>query len=175
MDLDATDLAIINQLQHRGRITNSELAERVGLSPSACLRRTKALEQRGVIAGYVALVDPAALERATTVFVEITLSNQRERSLDAFEAAIAACPQVMSCHLMSGEADYLIRLACRDVGHYERIHREQLSILPGVARLRSSFAMRQVCDRTAHDLDNGTGPATERASTGPGVEGETSP
>lgn len=155
MDLDTTDLAIIDQLQHHGRITNSELAERIGLSPSACLRRTKALEQRGVIDRYVALINPAALDRATTVFVEITLSSQREDSLDAFEAAIAGCPQVVSCHLMSGEADYLIRLACNDVGHYEQIHREQLSILPGVARLRSSFAMRQVCDRTAYDL-NGT-------------------
>ncbi|MEM9133023.1 MAG: Lrp/AsnC family transcriptional regulator [Actinomycetota bacterium] len=153
MVLDATDTAILNVLQEEGRITNADLAERVRLSPSACLRRTRALEDRGVIDRYVALIDPEYIDRATTVFVEITLTDQRETSLDAFEAAIADYPQVMSCHLMSGEADYLIRLACDGVGHYERIHRERLAILPGVARIRSSFAMRRVCDRTAYDLD----------------------
>lgn len=148
-DLDATDLAIIDILQHEGRITNAELADRVGMSPSACLRRVRALEADGVIDRYAALVNPARVGRPTSVFVEISLANQTEAQLDAFEAAIVECPEVMSCHLMSGEADYLLHLACADVSDYERIHRTQLAILPGVSRLRSSFAIRQVCDRTA--------------------------
>lgn len=152
MELDATDLAIVNVLQLDGRITNAELADRIKLSPSACLRRVRALEHRGVIDRYVAIIDPERINRATSVFVQISLASQQESELDAFEAAILDCPEVMSCHLMSGEADYLIHLACAGVGDYERIHRTQLAILPGVARLRSSFAIRQVCDRTDYRL-----------------------
>ena len=155
MELDTTDLTIIDVLQHSGRITNAELADRIELSPSACLRRVRALEDRGVIDRYVALIDPAALDRATSVFVEISLASQEEQQLDEVEAAILECPEVMSCHLMSGDADYLVRIACADVGDYERIHRTQLAILPGVARLRSSFAIRQVCDRTDFQLTVG--------------------
>lgn len=152
MDLDATDLTILNELQVDGRVTNTELADRIGLSPSASLRRVRALERSGVISRYVALVDPATIGRATAVFVEITLASQAESQLDAFEAAIIQCPEVMRCHLMSGEADYLVQLACADVSDYERIHRTVLANLPGVSRLRSSFALRQVCDRTGHEL-----------------------
>ena len=153
MKLDATDLTIIDVLQHSGRITNAELADQIKLSPSACLRRVRSLEERGVIDRYVALINPAALNRATSVFVEISLASQEEHRLDELEAAIVQCPEVMSCHLMSGEADYLVHITCADVGDYERIHRTQLAILPGVARLRSSFAIRQVCDRTGFQLD----------------------
>jgi Lrp/AsnC family leucine-responsive transcriptional regulator len=152
MDLDAIDLTILTHLQGDGRITNAELAERVGLSPSACLRRVRALEKGRVIDRYVAVVNPEAVDLATTVFVEITLTSQQEANLDAFEAAIQDCAGVMSCHLMSGEADYLVRMACRDVRDYEQIHRNQLANLPGVARLRSSFAMRKVCERSAFDI-----------------------
>jgi Lrp/AsnC family leucine-responsive transcriptional regulator len=152
MELDVTDRAILTVLQRAGRITNIDLADQVNLSPSACLRRVRALERGGVIDGYVALVDPAAIGRPTTVYVEISLASQEESHLDDFEAAIARCPQVMRCHLMSGEFDYLVQLACADVGDYERIHRTHLATLPGVARLRSSFALRQVCDRTWYDL-----------------------
>ena len=152
MELDATDLAIVDILQQDGRITNAELADRIGLSPSACLRRVRSLESGGVIDRYVALIDPNAVGRATSVFVEISLASQTEAQLDDFEAAIDQCPEVMSCYLMSGESDYLVHLACADVGDYERIHRTHLSILPGVSRLRSSFALRQVCDRTGFQL-----------------------
>lgn len=152
MDLDPTDHAIVEVLQLDGRITNAELAERVKLSPSACLRRVRALEQRGVIDRYVALVNPESVNRSTSVFVQISLTSQQERQLDAFEAAILRCPDVMSCHLMSGEADYLLHLVCADVSHYEHIHRTQLALLPGVARLQSSFAMRRICDRTDYRL-----------------------
>ena len=158
MDLDATDVAIVTELQHDGRITNAELAERVGLSPSACLRRVRSLEQSGVITRYAAVLDPVAIGRGTSVFVEITLTSQAEPELTAFEAAIVARPEVMRCHLMAGEADYLVQLACADVADYERLHRI-LANLPGVSRLRSSFAIRRICDRTAYDL----GP-TERSS-----------
>jgi Lrp/AsnC family leucine-responsive transcriptional regulator len=151
MDLDATDLAILTELQEDGRVTNSELSERVGLSPSACLRRVRALERAGVISRYVALLDPAAIGRATAVFVEITLVSQAESQLQAFESAIADHPEVMRCHLMTGEADYLVQLACAGVADYERVHRV-LANLPGVSRLRSSIAIRQICDRTGYDL-----------------------
>jgi DNA-binding Lrp family transcriptional regulator len=144
MDMDTTDHAIIGILRDDGRISNVDLAGQVNLSPSACLRRVRALERGGVIERYTAVIDPAALGRSTSVFVEITLASQEESHLDAFEAAIVGCPEVTQCHLMAGEADYLVQLACADVSDYERIHRTQLAILPGVARLRSSFAIRKV-------------------------------
>ena len=152
MDLDALDRTILNELQRDGRLSNAELAASVGLSASATLRRTRALERRGIIAGYVALVDSAMLGRGTTVFVEITLDNQSDAKLDRFEAAIAECPEVVSCHLMAGDADYLVQVACADVAGYERVHRDWLSTLPGVARIRSSFALRAVSQKTAVDL-----------------------
>ena len=149
MQLDAADRAILNHLQEDGRITNTELAGRVGLSPSATLRRTRNLERAGVIDRYVALVNPRAIGRDTTVFVEISLESQRERDLDAFEAAIVECPEVVSCHLMSGDADYLVQVRCADVEDFERVHRDWLAAVPGVARLRSSFALRVVNQRTS--------------------------
>lgn len=133
-------------------MTNTDLAAAVGLSPSAALRRTRALERSGIIDRYVALVDPATIGRATTVFVEITLDKQAEPQLDRFEAAIARCPEVVACHLMAGDADYLVQVVCCDVEDFERVHRDWLSKLPGLARLRSSFALRAVCQRTAFDL-----------------------
>lgn len=151
--LDATDVAILNVLQAEGRITNADLAERVNLSASAALRRTRALEESGVIDGYVALVDPDAVGRPTSVFVEISLASQREEELDAFEAAIRQTPEVMECHLMAGDADYLVKVQCADVADYERIHRQYLAVLPGVTRLRTSFALRTVLATTSVDLD----------------------
>lgn len=156
MDLDATDRAILSELQNNGRITNSELATTVGLSPSAALRRVRGLEESGVIDKYVTLVDPTSVGRGTTVFVEISLSTQFETHLDQFEAAIVKCPEVMSCHLMAGNADYLIQVACADVGDYERVHRDWISKLPGVSRIRSSFAIREVHQRTGFDLRPGS-------------------
>lgn len=153
MQLDVVDVAILTVLQRDGRITNAELAERVSLSASATLRRTRALEEAGVIGGYVALVDAAAVGRPTSVFVEISLASQREDELDAFEAAIRRTPEVMECHLMAGDADYLVRVQCADVADYERIHRQHLAGLPGVTRLRTSFALRTVLATTALDLE----------------------
>ncbi len=152
MILDTTDCAILSSLQEDGRITNTELADRVGLSPSACLRRVRSLEDKGVIDRYVALVNPAAIGKATSVFVEISLSSQEETLLKSFETEVAKHPAVMSCHLMAGNSDYLVRVACRDVEDYENLHRTHFSRLPGIARIRSSFGLRTICDRTKHDL-----------------------
>lgn len=150
--LDKTDRAILNELQKNGRVTNAELAATVGLSASAALRRTRALEEAKVIQGYVAVVDRKAIGRDTTVFVEVSVNTQSDAQLDEFEAAIVGCPEVISCHLMAGDSDYLLQVACADVGDYERVHRDWISKMPGVSRIRSSFALRAVCDQTAFDL-----------------------
>ena len=155
MDLDGVDTAILSVLQQDGRITNAELAERVNLSASATLRRTRALEDAGIISGYVALVDAGQVGRPTSVFVEISLASQREDELDAFEAAIRDTPEVMECHLMAGDADYLVKVQCADVADYERIHRQYLAVLPGVTRVRTSFALRTVLSTTALDIEPG--------------------
>lgn len=152
MELDSIDRSLLNHLQADSRQTNAVLAERVGLSPSATLRRVRSLEETGVIQQYVTLVDREAIQRSTTVFVEISLASQSEPVLDAFEAAVVECPEVMSCHLMAGNADYLVQVACADVEDYERVHRTYLAQMPGVSRIRSSFALRAVCQRTGFDL-----------------------
>jgi Lrp/AsnC family leucine-responsive transcriptional regulator len=145
--LDRTDRQILECLQADGRLTNAALAERVHLSPSACLRRVQALEAQGVIAGYRAMLDPQSLGRGTIVFVEIGLSSQREDALEAFERAVRDCPPIEECHLMSGGADYLLRIAVADLAAFEQVHRRELSRLPHVAQIRSSFSLRTVCQR----------------------------
>lgn len=150
MELDAVDRSLLNTLQSDGRMTVQDLADQIGLSPSATLRRLRRLEEDGVIERYAALLDPRAVGRPTSVFVEISLNSQAEEVLDAFEARVGGLPEVMSCHLMTGAADYLVQIQCADVADYERIHRSHLAELPGVARLQSSFALRAVVDRTAH-------------------------
>ena len=149
--LDAIDRKILNLLQADGRMTNAELAERVHLSPSACLRRVRQLEEEGIIDGYVMLLDQAAIGRAANVFVEITLNSQSEEALETFEAAVRECPDIMECYLMSGDADYLVRVVAADTADYERVHRI-LVRLPGIARTRSSFVLRTVNKKTAYDL-----------------------
>ena len=150
--LDAVDRAILSLLQDNGRLANVDLADAVNLSPSACLRRVRRLEEEGFINQYEALIDPSKVGMGTNVFVEITLSSQAEDALDAFEAAVTARPEIMSCHLMAGDFDYLLRVVIDDVADYEALHRTHLAQLPGVARLVSSFALRPVCDRTAYPL-----------------------
>ncbi len=150
--LDSIDHSIVSALQNDGRISNVQLADKVGLSPSACLRRVQILEDRGIITGYAAMIDAAALGRSTHIIVAITLERQSEDYLSAFERAVADCPDVMECYLMAGDADYVLRLQARDAADYERIHKEYLSRLPGVARIQSSFALRQVVRRTGVHL-----------------------
>lgn len=153
--LDDIDLAILSAVQSDGRITNADLADAVGLSPSACHRRVRVLESDGVIARYAALVDRNLVGRGVSVFVEISLESQREELLDHFEAMIADVPNVQSCHLMAGNADYLVHVTCADVADYETVHREYLAVLPGVTRVHSSFAIRTVTDTTTLDLNAG--------------------
>ncbi len=152
-ELDETDRAILAALGSDGRMSNVALAERVHLSPSACLRRVRRLEESGVIDRYAAVIAPAKIGKPTSVFVDISLSSQAEDLLDAFEAAVTDVPGVMSCHLMAGDADYVVQILCTDVEDYERIHRTYLSRLPGVTRLRSSFALRTVCSKPAYELE----------------------
>lgn len=151
-DLDATDKRLLENLQRQGRITNAELAERAGLSASACHRRVQRLEEEGFISGYVALVDPRRIGRPTTVFVEITLAAQADEVLDAFEAAVRRVPDVLECHLMAGTADYLLKVVARDTEDFARIHRRHLATLPGVAKMQSSFSLRNVRQTTALPL-----------------------
>ena len=151
-DLDDVDRAIVRLLQQDGRMANVDLAEAVHLSPSACLRRVRRLEEGGSIDRYVALVDPSAIGLGTDVFVEITLSGQDEGTLEEFERAVSERPEIMSCHLMAGDFDYLVHVVVRDVADYEVLHRTHLAQLPGVARMVSSFALRPICDRTAVPL-----------------------
>jgi len=152
--IDAIDRQILNRLQADGRMANNLLADEVGLSPSACLRRVRRLEDDGVIAGFVALVDPRAIGRPVDVFVEITLTSQAEQVLAGFEEAVATCPEVMSCHLMAGDFDYLMHLSVADTFDYERIHKAHLARLPNVSRLVSSFAIRTIYSTTRHELSN---------------------
>ena len=151
-DLDHVDRAILRLLQQDGRMANVDLAEAVHLSPSACLRRVRRLEEGGSIDRYVALVDPSAIGLGTDVFVEITLVGQDEGTLEEFERAVSERPEIMSCHLMAGDFDYLVHVGVRDVADYEELHRTHLAQLPGVARMVSSFALRPICDRTAVPL-----------------------
>jgi Lrp/AsnC family transcriptional regulator, leucine-responsive regulatory protein len=152
MELDKLDRDLLRLLQADGRLTNAELAQRIGLSPSACIRRLQRLEQSGVIAGYTALIEGAAIGRPLTVFIEVTLSGQGSAVLDAFERAVAACPDVLECHLMSGDFDYLLRVAVADMRDYERVHRQQVAALPHVARVRTAFAMRAVVAKRGYAL-----------------------
>jgi Lrp/AsnC family leucine-responsive transcriptional regulator len=147
--IDDTDRRILRVLQKAGRISNADLSERVNLSPSACHRRVQRLEADGVIDRYVALLNPKALDRPATVFVEITLSGQADDVLDAFEREVALIPDVLECHLMAGTADYLLKISVRDTEDFARIHRRYLSRLPAVAQMHSSFSLRRVCQTTA--------------------------
>ncbi|WP_108893536.1 Lrp/AsnC family transcriptional regulator [Palleronia abyssalis] len=148
MDLDETDRRILRQLQRTGRLSNAELSEAVALSPSACHRRVARLEQAGIIGGYVALLDRAALGRRATVFVEITLAGQTVEALDSFEAAVMRIPEVLECHLTAGGADYLLKIVVEDSEDFARLHRQHLSRLPGVSQMQSSFALKRVRETT---------------------------
>jgi Lrp/AsnC family transcriptional regulator, leucine-responsive regulatory protein len=152
--LDAIDIKILKVLQAEGRLTNNALAERVGLSPSPCLRRVNLLEENGVIGRYVALVDPATVGLPVNVFVRVTLDRQIEENLDAFEVAVTKRPEVMECYLMTGESDYLLRVVVPDLGAYEQFLKQHLTRIPGVANIRSSFALKQVRYQTALPLSH---------------------
>ncbi len=140
---DPLDRAILRILHSDGRRPNSEIAQEVGLSPSACLRRIKLLEDRGVIRGYTVITGPQEDDgRGVDVVVQVRLDRQTEDYLSRFENAVRQCPEVRECFLMTGDVDYWLRLRTESVAAYEAIHGEVLSRLSGVTRINSSFAMR---------------------------------
>lgn len=147
--LDRIDLRILKELQANGKLTNVELAARIGLSPSPCLTRVRQLERDGVLRGYVALADPEALGLAMMVFVQVTLERQVEEALRNFEVKMNAIPEVMECYLMTGDSDYLVRLVVPDLAGLERFILRELTTIPGVANIKSSFALKQVKYKTA--------------------------
>ena len=147
-ELDRLDRAILHELQRDGRLSNVALAARVNLSESACLRRVKILEEHKVIDRYATLLNQSAVGLPDSVFVEISMTREQQEDLDAFEQAVRQLPEVLECYLMSGEYDYLLRVVVANTADYERIHREYLTRLPGVARLRSSFALRTITKKT---------------------------
>jgi Lrp/AsnC family transcriptional regulator, leucine-responsive regulatory protein len=150
--LDPIDLRILSELQENARLTNVELAERVGLSPSPCLARVRALEASGLIARYVALLDPVALGLNVSVFIQISLEKQVDASLARFESAITTMPEVMECYLMTGDSDYMLRVVVADVPALQRFIVERLTKVAGVSNIRSSFALKQVKFKTALPL-----------------------
>jgi Lrp/AsnC family transcriptional regulator, leucine-responsive regulatory protein len=152
VQLDSIDRAILSELQHAGRISNQELAQRVHLSPSACLRRVKALEDSGVIAQYVALVNPRAVGKHGISFTIINLDSMNTPQLEAFEQAVRDTPEILDCYYVAGANDYLIRFAYRDAEDLERFHSEVLMHLPGVSRSNSMLVLRTVKKTTALPL-----------------------
>ena len=152
MKLDTTDLRILAELQNNGALSNVELARRVHLSPSPCLARVKALENNGVIDRYVALANAAALGLGLNVFISISLKEQSKAALAEFEQRIAEHDEVMECYLMTGDSDYLMRVALPDIAALEKFILEQLTPIPGIEKIRSSFALKQVRYKTALPL-----------------------
>lgn len=153
MNLDRFDRKILDLLQQDGRISNVDLAQRVNLSESACLRRVRSLEQGGLIERYAAILDHKQLGLSGTVFVHIALRREEQSELAAFEEAVQKIPEIMECYLMTGEFDYLLRLIVSDMADFERLHNDALTRLPGVARVNSSIAIRTVRRTTKLPID----------------------
>ena len=147
--LDSTDLRIISVLQESAKITNSELAERVGLTPSPCLSRVRVLETEDIINSYVALVTPSAVGLPISVFIHVTLERQIFSSTEHFESEMKNHQEVMECYLMTGDSDYLIRVVVADIATLEAFIVDKLSKIAGVSNIRSSFALKQVKYKTA--------------------------
>ena len=142
--MPSTDHKLLRTLQTDSNRSIAELADIVGMSRSAVHRRVRALEAEGAISGYTAKLDPRALGLRMQVFVEITLASQSQEAMERFEEAARRFDEILSCHLLSGDADYMLRIAARDLDHFDRIHREALAKLPGVASMKSSFSIREV-------------------------------
>jgi DNA-binding Lrp family transcriptional regulator len=147
MEIDRIDTILLGELAANGRASQADLADRVGLSSTAVARRQRALEVNGFIRGYQAMLDLKRFGLGTTVLVRITLESQSGEALKAFEVGVVSCPSVVRCFLMSGSDDYIVIVLARDIEDFERIHRTELSRLPRVARIESSFALREVVDR----------------------------
>ena len=154
IQLDVIDLKILRILQEDADISNVDLADRIGLSPSPCLRRVRILEESGVIQKRVTLLDASVLGLAVSVFVSVQLEKQSKENLTAFENEVRKRPEVVECYLMTGESDYLLRVVVPDLATYERFLKDSLTRIDGVANIRSSFALQQVSYSTALPLDH---------------------
>ena len=152
IELDATDWKILARLQDEARVSNVDLARAVNLSPSPCLNRVRALEEGKVINRYVTLLDPLKIGLTVSVFIQVSLEKQMRNALDTFEASVLAREEVMECYLMTGDADYLLRVIVSDVQSLERFIVDYLAKIPGVASIKSSFALKQVKYKTALPL-----------------------
>jgi Lrp/AsnC family transcriptional regulator, leucine-responsive regulatory protein len=152
IELDDTDRRILARLQDDARISNVDLAKAVNLSPSPCLSRVRGLEQRRLISRYVALLDPLKIGLTVSVFIQVSLEKQMRNALDTFESSVLARDEVMECYLMTGESDYLLRVVVPDVQSLERFIVVYLAKIPGVASIKSSFALKQVKYKTALPL-----------------------
>lgn len=150
--LDRTDLRILDILQHEGRLSNQEIAERVALSPSPCLRRIKRLEDLGVIRQYVALLDPQRIGLSLLAFVTVKLQKHGKMPMEEFGARVQTWPEVVACYAMTGEMDYLLRVHVEDLPHFSRFVMNQLLKQPGVVDIKSSFALQRIKDTTALPL-----------------------
>lgn len=144
--LDELDAAILRHLERNGRATNYEVGEAVGLSASAASRRIQALEMAGAIRGYRAVVDDRLMGKRMTVYIRVTLERQSAAVLGAFETAVRRCKGIVSCHLMAGQYDYMVVVRVADIDDYGHLHQNELSRLPGVTRLETSFALRDVME-----------------------------
>ena len=152
--LDKIDGRILEIIQEEARISNTDLADRVGLSPSPCWRRVRALESNGIIERYVTLVNAKAVGLPINVFATVTLEKQVEPALEAFEKAVTERPEVMECNLMTGEFDYLLRVVVPDLAAYERFLMDHLTRIKGIASIKSSFSLKQVSYKTALPLSD---------------------
>jgi Lrp/AsnC family leucine-responsive transcriptional regulator len=152
IQLDGIDRRILIELQREGRLTNQDLADRIGLSPTACLRRTKRLEQVGVLSHYVALVDATLVGLEIIAFTRVSLERQGAAEIDQFERTVAAWPEVLECYLLTGDTDYQLKVVAGSLSEYETFLREKLTRTPGVAKIHSSLAFRPIVNRTALPL-----------------------
>ncbi len=150
--MDMLDRKIVAELQRDGRLKITELAERIGLSPTPCARRLERLEAEGVITGYGARVDAARLGLPVTIFVSVELERQDSEAIRAFERAISACEEVMECHLLTGSRDILMRVVAADLAAFDAFLEHRLMRIPGISRLRSHFALRTMIRRDALPL-----------------------
>lgn len=161
--MDATDLKILSELQQNAKLTNAELAGRVNLSPSPCLTRVRALEQAGIIDRYVTLLDPEEIGLTVNVFIQVSLERQAEAALDRFESAVARLPEVMECYLMTGTADYLLRVVVAGLPELEEFIVKRISRIDSIASIRSSIALKRVKYHTAFPLPDPAGAGKRRS------------
>jgi Lrp/AsnC family leucine-responsive transcriptional regulator len=150
MQLDRYDRQILRQLQDDGRLSNQELADRIGLSPSPCLRRVRALEEAGIIAGYRAMVDAKALGLSLMALIHISMDQHTPERFEGFEAAVRDIPEIMECLLITGQsADYQLKTVVRDMDAFQELLLNRITRIPGVTGVHSSFVLRRVVDKTA--------------------------